>query len=225
MINKLQFFGCSFTALETSNTGHQFVNYRKLITNGVHLPHISHAVSGKSNQHIINDVYLASKQDGCRDSIFVIQYTFFNRLGMYSDLFDDAFISMCTRDISNDMIESEKTTTKFYQDWLSNFYSRRNALLEMEKQINMLSAWLHSQEITFISFGYDNDMDLFSKSFYDKNQFVKFQHTYSMYADAVEHKRRISDIGPIEQFNDHHLNKDGHEYLAQCLVEKIRRLK
>ena len=225
MINKLQFFGCSFTALESSLTGHQFVNYRKLITNGVHLPHISHAVTGKSNQHIINDIYLASKQDGCRDSIFVIQYTFFNRLGMYSDLMDDMFISMCRREIANDMDDSEKTITKFYQDWLSNFYSRRNALLEMEKQINLLSAWLHSQEITFISFGYDNDMDLFSKSFYDKNQFIKFEDTYSLYAKAIETKRRISDLGPEEQFNDHHLNANGHEYLAQHLVQRIRALK
>lgn len=225
MINKLQFFGCSFTELESSITGHEFVNYRKLITNSVQLPHISHAVSGKSNQHIINDIYLAAKQDKFCESIYVIQYTFFNRLGMYSDLLDDSFISMCRRDVTNDMTESEKTITKFYQDWLHNFYSRRNALLETEKQIDMLSAWLIANGKKFISFGYDTDMDLFSKSFYDKNQFVKFGETYSMYVKAIADKRRISDLGPIEQFNDEHLNKGGHEYLAHILSEKIRPLK
>lgn len=225
MINKLQFFGCSFTALESSITGHEFVNYRKLITNRVQLPHISHALTGKSNQHIINDVYLASKQDTAVESIFVIQYTFLNRLGMYSDLFDDKFISMCIRDLPNDINESDKKTIEFYQKWLENFYSRRNALLEFEKQVDLLSAWLHRKQISFISFGFDTDMDLFSKSFYDRNQFVKFDETYSMYSKAIADKRRISDLGPIEQFNDHHLNNEGHEYLSHYITEKVRGLK
>jgi hypothetical protein len=225
MINKLQFFGCSFTALETSLTGHQFVNYRKVITNNVHLPHISHALTGKSNQHIINDVYLATKQDTAVESIFVIQYTFLNRLGMYSDLLDNQFISMCRRELPNDADITDKKIIEFYQYWLENFYSRRSALLEFEKQVDLVSAWLHHRNIPFISFGFDVDMDLFSKSFYDRNQFVKFDDTYSMYAKAIEAKRRISDLGPIEEFNDEHLNNEGHEYLAHYISDKIRRLK
>ena len=220
MINKLQFFGCSFTEAETSLTGHEFESHRNLITKNTGIPHISHAVTGKSNQHIINDVYLASKKDLNNHSIYVIQYTFFNRLGMYSDMNEDRFISMCRTDLNENDID-DKPIIEFYRQWLKYFYSRKTTVLEFEKQVDFISNWLHYRNIPFISFGYDFDMNLFSKSFYNRNNFIQFEDTYSLYQKMVEKKLRITDLGPIEKFNDNHLNKEGHQYLATYLTTKI----
>mgnify|MGYP000037931988 CR=1 FL=1 len=36
-----------------------------------------------------------------------------------------------------------------------------------------------------------------------------------------EKKLRITDLGPIEKFNDNHLNNTGHQYLATYLTNRI----
>ena len=220
MINKLQFFGCSFTEMESSETGHEFESHRNLITKNTEIPHISHAATGKSNQHIINDVYLASKKDLNNHSIYVIQYTFFNRLGMYSDMNEDRFISMCRTELSeND--KHDEPIIEFYKKWLKYFYSRKTAVLEFEKQVDFISNWLHCRNIPFISYGYDSDMNLFSKSFYNRNNFIQFEDTYCLYQKMLEKKLRITDLGPIETFNDNHLNNTGHQYLASYITARI----
>ena len=64
-------------------------------------------------------------------------------------------------------------------------------------------------------------MNLFSKSFYNRNNFIQFEDTYSLYQKMVEKKLRITDLGPIEKFNDNHLNNTGHQYLATYLTNRI----
>jgi hypothetical protein len=39
-----------------------------------------------------------------------------------------------------------------------------------------------------------------------------------------DRKFRISDLGPIDKFNDEHLNNNGHQYLATHLSTKINSL-
>ena len=67
-------------------------------------------------------VYLASKKDLNNHSIYVIQYTFFNRLGMYSDMNEDRFISMCRTELNENDID-DKPIVEFYRQWLKYFYS------------------------------------------------------------------------------------------------------
>ena len=139
---------------------------------------------------------------------------------MYSDMNEDRFISMCRTEVSeNDKVD--EPIIEFYKQWLKYFYSRRTAVLEFEKQVDFISNWLHYINIPFISFGYDSDMNLFSTSFYNRNNFIQFEDTYSLYQKMVEKKLRITDLGPIETFNDNHLNNNGHQYLATYLTNRI----
>ena len=50
-LDKIVFFGCSFTALEISTTDHEFTNHRKLIVQDLKLKSESFAKTAKSNQH------------------------------------------------------------------------------------------------------------------------------------------------------------------------------
>lgn len=224
MYNELCFFGCSFTALENSPTKHEFVNHRYLISNELNTPQKSFAYTGKSNQHIINDVYLTSKEDIHRNSFFIIQYTFFNRLGMYSDVDGDNFVSMCKRNIDDSCSYPLDIQINFYRDWLKYFYSNKNGVLEFEKQVDTISSWLKQSNIPFISYGYDLGMDNFSDKFYKRNNFIKFDETYSLYNHISKMGLRIIDLYETHKLNDNHLSANGHSYLAEIICDKIRSL-
>jgi hypothetical protein len=94
---KLHYFGCSFTALESSNFGYEFTNYRHIVDKELNLISTNLSYTGKSNQHIFDDVYNQSqivKKELDYKHIFVIQTTFNDRLGMPCDI-EDRFSSMC----------------------------------------------------------------------------------------------------------------------------------
>jgi hypothetical protein len=224
MNNRLLFFGCSFTNVENSQTGIQFENYRFKLANTTGLNQISNAESGKSNQHIIDDIYTCSNKTIYLNDIFVIQYTFFDRLGLRADMYDNRFVSVCKSNIDDNCDWKEIEFINYYNSWLKYFYSKKGSITEFEKEVNLISNWLRISKIKFISIGFDENMDTFSKYFYESNNFVKFDETYSMYNKATNKKLRISDINPSESNRDNHLNEEGHSYLSDKIIYKLKEL-
>jgi hypothetical protein len=224
MNNRLLFFGCSFTNVENSTTGIKFENYRFKLSNITDLNQISNAKSGKSNQHIIDDVYTSSNKAEHLNDIFVIQYTFFDRLGLRADIYDNKFVSICKRNIDDTCDWKETEFINYYNSWLKYFYSKKGSITEFEKEVNLISNWLRIGKIKFISIGFDENMDTFSKYFYESNNFVKFDETYSMYKKATNKKLRISDITPSESNKDNHLNEEGNTYLSDKIIYKLKEL-
>jgi hypothetical protein len=225
MNNKLLFFGCSFTSLETSPTGANFENYRFKVSNYINTSHICNAKTGHSNLHIIDDVYNCSNDINNTDDIFVIQYSFFERLGMRADITDDKFVSMCKKNIDDTSDWREVKQIDFYNDWLKYFYSIKGSIVEFEKEVNLISNWLNSKNIKFVSIGFDPYMDKFSENFYETNNFVKFDETYSMYKKSVNDKLRIEDLGLSKTIIDNHLSEEGHEYLSNKIIDKFKKIK
>lgn len=225
MNNKLLFFGCSFTNVETSLTGADFENFRFKLSNKVGIPQLSKAKNGNSNLHIIDDVYACSNDVNNTDDIFVIQYSFFDRLGMRADIKDDKFVSMCKKNIDNDSDWREVKQIDFYNDWLKYFYSIDGSIIEFEKEVNLISNWLRSKNIKFVSIGFDTYMDKFSKDFYENNNFIKFDETYSMYKKSVNDKLRIEDLKLSKTIIDNHLSEAGHIYLFDKIMDKFKKLK
>jgi hypothetical protein len=220
--NQLLFFGCSFTAVENSNTGVKFENYRFKLSNDTSLNQLSKAESGKSNQHIIDDVYSLSNKVTHLNDVFVIQYTFFDRFGIRADINDDKFVSLCKTSKPDDFIENIKID--FYNDWLKYFYSKQGSIIDFEKEVNLISNWLRTSKIKFVSVGFDKNMDSFSKYFYESNNFVKFDETYSMYKQSINKKLRIYDLIPENGNIDYHLNEEGHTYLSDKIIYKLKEL-
>jgi hypothetical protein len=222
--NQLLFFGCSFTYIESSNTGIEFENYRFKLSNNTGLNQISNAENGKSNQHIIDDVYSLSNKVTHLNDIFVIQYTFFDRLGLRADINDNKFVSICKSNIDNNSTWSEIQFINYYNNWLKYFYSKKGSITEFEKEVNLISNWLRTSKIKFVSVGFDENMDSFSKYFYESNNFVKFDETYSMYKKAINKKLRIYDLIPENGNRDYHLNEEGHTYLSDKIIYKLEEL-
>ena len=223
----LHFFGCSFTSLENSDTGYVFNNFRNIISEKLQYSFIDHSKSGNSNEKIIDDIYTHYNDNTNDDNIYVIQFSFNDRFGIYSDLVDK-FISMCKREKPDDYTES--IFINFYNDWLKFFYSRKGRIREFRKQVDFMCTWLRSKNVKFICFGMDQDMDAdyYTRSFYQRNNFIKFENTYSLYGYACMNKLRIADISEynIEGIpNDYHLNNNGHIYIANKILEKIENKK
>lgn len=223
----LQFFGCSFTSLEKSDTGYVFNNFRNIISEKLQYSFIDHSKSGNSNEKIIDDIYTHYNDNTNNDNIYVIQFSFNDRFGIYSDLVDK-FISMCKRETPDDYTES--IFINFYNDWLKFFYSRKGRIREFRKQVDFMCAWLRSKNVKFICFGMDQDMDAdyYTRSFYQRNNFIKFENTYSLYGYTCMNKLRITDISEYNITGiakDYHLNNDGHIYIANKILEKIENKK
>jgi len=220
----LQFFGCSFTSLETSDTGYVVNNFKSIVSKKLQYSFVNHSNTGYSNEKIIDDVYNFFNNNLTQNNIYVIQFSFNDRFGIYSDLVDK-FISMCKRENPDNYTES--ILINFYNDWLKYFYSRKGRIREFKKQVDFLCSWLRSNNVKFICFGMDQDMDVeyYGSSFYKRNNFIKFENTYSLYGYVCMNKLRISDI---PEYNiskiapDYHLNNDGHIYIANKIVEKIK---
>ena len=222
MNNQLLFFGCSFTAVENSDTGVEFENYRFKLSNDISLKQLSNAESGNSNQHIIDNVYSFSNKVTHLNDIFIIQYSFFDRFGIRADINDDKFVSLCKTSKPDDFIENIQID--FYNDWLKYFYSKPGSIIDFEKEVNLISNWLRVSKIKFVSVGFDENMDSFSKYFYESNNFVKFDETYSMYKKATNKKLRIYDLIPENGNRDYHLNEEGHTYLSDKIIYKLKEL-
>ena len=127
----LQFFGCSFTSLETSDTGCLFNNFKNVVSEKTQYSFNDYSKSGMSNEQIIDEVYVYRNANlNQKNSIYVIQFTFNDRLGIYSDLVDK-FISMCKKENPDDYTES--IFINFYNDWLKYFYSRKGRIREFKK--------------------------------------------------------------------------------------------
>jgi len=223
----LHFFGCSFTSLENSDTGYVFNNFRNIISEKLQYSFIDHSKSGNSNEKIIDDIYTHYNDNTNDDNIYVIQFSFNDRFGIYSDLVDK-FISMCKREKPDDYTES--IFINFYNDWLKFFYSRKGRIREFRKQVDFMCTWLRSKNVKFICFGMDQDMDAdyYTRSFYQRNNFIKFENTYSLYGYACMNKLRITDISEYDIAGiakDYHLNNDGHIYIANKILEKIENKK
>ncbi len=118
----LHFFGCSFTRLENSDTTHVFNNFRNIVSEKVEYIGEDHSHAGNSNEKIIDDVYTHCNSSMNGDDIHIVQFSFNDRFGIYSDLVDE-FISMCKRENPDDYTES--IFINFYNDWLKFFYSRK----------------------------------------------------------------------------------------------------
>jgi len=230
--SKIGFFGCSFTELETSNNPHNFISYKKLLSAKLNKSFNSYAKSGASNAEIVNKVYLKAVDNvehpsESNDELFVIQFSFFNRIGFYSELHDGAFVSFTRfQEMSNQEKQTkplqESISVEFYRDYLKYFHSKRGSILEFEKQVNLLCNWLGKNNIKFVCIGFDEYMDLFSPNFYENNNFVKFHNTYSFFDYAKTNKLRISDFG--EGWNDEHLSDRGHEMLTDFIYQKVKNL-
>jgi hypothetical protein len=225
-IKNIHFFGCSFTALEFSETGYEYKNYRKLIEEKLLCNCTNHSFQGKSNEEIINDVYLVSKKiKDETNTLFVIQTTFLNRLGMYCDIGHNDFISMCKMKNPDDGIE--KIIIEFYNHWLKYFYRKDFQLLEFEKLIDLLCSWLSNKGIKFILIGMDESLDLIKNlQFFEKNNFLQFENYKSFYSYSILNQMRIHDIiGEIENTpNDYHFNQKGHDILVEQIIKKINEL-
>ena len=220
---RLHFFGCSFTYMETSDTGHIFNNFRKIISEKIMISSINHSNNGKSNEQIIDDIYNTIQHNNNTDDVFIIQFTFNNRLGMYFDL-ENEFVSMCKREDAE--FPSQKILIDFYNDWLKYFYSRQTRIKEFKKQVDFVCTWLKSKNIKFICFGMDEAMDseYFTDSFYERNNFIKFENTYSLFGYVSLNKLRISDDSKyclLGKSQDWHLNNKGHNYLANKILENL----
>ena len=219
---RIYFFGCSFTALEVSPTQYQFTNFRQIVKEKTGIETFNYSHTGKSNQEIFNDVYIVGNDEKHSDKkpMFVIQTTFLDRLGMYFDL-KEKFISICKREKSEDFAES--VLVNFYNDWLKYFYSRNNAKLEFEKQIDLLCSWLRENKIPFVLIGMDESIDSINNdTFFEKNNFIKFEKYKSFYSYAIFNKLRIADILPKHPNQDFHFNQQGHDILASSIIEKLK---
>jgi len=220
-ITNICFFGCSFTAVECSDTGYEFKNYRKLIEEKLSCNSINYSRPGKSNEEIINDVYCISKEyENLQNTLFVIQTTFTNRLGLYYDLMN-RFDSICKTE--NTESEKEKIFINFYNDWLKYFYNKEFQLLEFEKSIDLLCAWLSKMNIPFLIIGIDESLDSIKNSdFFERNNFLKFENYKSFYNYAVLNGLRIYDLVKSENINDdYHFNQKGHDILAEKIIKII----
>jgi len=219
----LHCFGCSFTNLETSDTGYAVNNFRNILSEKVDYVVKDHSHVGNSNEKIINDVYIHCNSIMNVDDIHIIQFSFNDRFGLYSD-FVDEFISMCK--LENPDNYAESIFIKFYNDWLKYFYSRKSRALEFRKQVDFMCAWLRSKNVKFICFAMDFDADWehYTNSFYELNNFIKFENTYSLYGYMSMNKLRIADLPEYNKarVTDYHLNNDGHNYIANKILEKIQ---
>ena len=227
---KIHYFGCSFTALEKSNSGHKFVNFRQIIDKELSIESINLSKPGKSNQHIFDDVYNESKKlidvktENKKNHLFIIQTTFNDRLGLQCDILD-SFVSLCKTEGGDNHID--KILINFYNDWLKYFYSRVNSLKEYKKQIELIAAYLQNHGIKFIFIGIDENLNFINDvKFFNNNNFIKFDTTYSLYEYIKINKLRITDIQDEDTMKkngpDYHLNKEGHELLAFTLLEIIK---
>lgn len=225
MDNRLWFFGCSFTNVEDSLTGTYFESYKSKLSRNTGLNYISNAKNGNANQHIIDDVYVSSSYTRHLDDIFIIQYSFFDRLGMRSDVKNRKFTSMCKTEIDDSCDWRDAKIIDFYNDWLKYFYSKAGSIVDFEKEVNLISNWLKSKDIKFLSIGFDESMDRFSNEFYENNNFVKFDETYSMYKKAIDSKLRIHDLNIQNGIVDNHLSEEGHIYLSDKILTKLKKLK
>ena len=227
---KIHYFGCSFTAVEKSNSGHEFINYRHIIDRELNNNSINLSKTGKSNQHIFDDVYNESKNivdvksENLKNQLFIIQTTFNDRLGLQCDI-TDSFVSLCKRDGGVDYVDN--ILINFYNDWLKYFYSRVNSLKEYKKQIELIAAYLQNNGIKYIFIGIDTNLNFINDvKFFNDNNFIKFDNTYSLYEYITILKLRIADIqteDTKQKFGpDFHLNKDGHELLAKNLLQMIK---
>jgi hypothetical protein len=219
---KIYFFGCSFTELENSPTGYNFTNFRKIIHSKTGIETCKKSKPGKSNQEIFNDVYIVGNDVKYSDNkpVFVIQTTFLDRLGMPFHLRKE-FVSICKREKPDNFVES--ILINFYNDWLKYFYSRSNAKLEFQKQIDFLCSWLRENKIEFVIIGMDESIDLIDNdTFFEKNNFLKFGKYKSFYSYASINQLRIADIQHDNQNPDFHFNQKGHDILAAAIIEKFK---
>jgi hypothetical protein len=220
---RLHFFGCSFTNIETSTTGHIFDNFRNIMFEKTQYVCKNYSTNGRANEQIIDDLYNCNLFHLDTNDILIIQFSFNDRIGIYFDL-EDKFVSMCKRENAEDRIDEIKIN--FYNDWLTYFYSRQSRIKEFKKQVDLICSWLKSQNAKFICIGMDEDMDShhFTQSFYERNNFIKFENTYSLYGHMCLNKLRISDIPEFKKEGialDFHLNKEGHIYLSNKILDKI----
>lgn len=219
----IHYFGCSFTNSEHSKTGYEFINFRKLIEEKINCSSINHSENGMANQHIFDSVYKLSKTENVSNSIFVIQTTFLDRLGMYCDL-ENEFISMCKIESPDSQVDSVKIN--FYNDWIKYFYSNNNQHLEFEKEIDLLANWLKANNIQFIFIGMDGMLSKLDKSFFERNNFAIFDDKeFAFYPYAASNKLRIADIVSKKESNgvlDFHFNQLGHDRLAEGILRKIK---
>lgn len=225
-MKQIHFFGCSFTKLEDSSTGYTFTNFRNLINQKIeNVNCYNHSISGNSNAQIVNDVYWQSKNiTNPKETIFVIQTTFLNRLGLYYDLMN-RFESICKTENADN--EIEKIFIDFYNNWLKYFYNKEHSLLEFQKQFDILCSYLNELKIKYILIGMDEYIDLINDSnFFTKNNFLKFENLFSYYQYCKNNKLRIYDIiGKIELIpEDYHFNQLGHEILADKIIEKLNQI-
>jgi len=226
-LDELAFYGCSFTAVEYSLTGYKFTNFRELVKNSFDTKvYTNHSDTGLSNQEIINRIYWnieneSKEKKQIERTLIIIQTTFLDRLGLYYDL-KNKFVSICKRGNSDEF--KEKILINFYNDWLKYFYSRTNALLEFQKQIDLLCSYLNSYKIKYILIGVDESLDLIEdKNFFYRNNFLKFENTYSFYGYSIQNNLRIADI--INSNNtDNHFNQKGHNILANSIIEKLKQI-
>lgn len=220
---KLHYFGCSFTALESSNYGYEFINYRHIVDKELNTISTNSSATGKSNPHIFDDVYNQSqivKKEKDFNHIFIIQTTFNDRLGLPCDI-EDKFSSMCK--IENPDSHIEEIQINFYNDWLKYFYSRANSLKEFKKQIEFVASYLDMQHIGYIFIGMDETLDFLNDTdFFGRYRFLNFNKSYSFYKHCKVNKLRISDLTNIPPNADHHFNQLGHQTLANKLIEQIK---
>lgn len=220
----LHFFGCSFTNIETSTTGHIFNNFRNVISQKTGYPCKNYSTNGRANEQIIDDLYNTNLFHLKTYDVHIIQFSFNDRIGMYFDL-ENKFVSMCKCENAESPID--KIKIDFYNNWLTYFYSRQTRIKEFKKQVDFVCTWLKSQNAKFVCFGMDDDMDseYFEHSFYERNNFIKFENTYSLYGYARLNKLRISDITEYKKEGipqDNHLNNEGHHYLANEIIKKLQ---
>lgn len=223
---KIHHFGCSFTALEDSNTGHEFINYRKLISDSLGCESENYSKVGKSNQHIFDDVYNCVNDIQNQKEykhIFVIQTTFNDRLGLPCDI-EDRFVSMCKT--GNPENYAEEIQIKFYNDWLKYFYSRSNSLKEFRKQIELNAIYLDKKNVAYVFVGIDETLDFITdREFFGRYRFLEFDNTFSYYKYVTQKKLRITDLDHFDSLSstpDFHFNKEGHRVLAEKLIETIK---
>ena len=220
---KIHYFGCSFTALENSRTGHEFINYRHIVDKQLDIISTNLSYTGKSNQHIFDDVYNHSKEikkEIDYNHLFVIQTTFNDRLGLPCDI-EDKFVSMCKTQNPENYIE--EIEIQFYNDWLKYFYSRANAFKEFQKQMDFVGSYLDINQIGYIFIGMDESLDfLKDDSIFRRHRFLSFGETNSFYKFITLNKMRISDIDNSNGEFDYHFSKEGHEILASKLIDEIK---
>jgi hypothetical protein len=220
---KLHYFGCSFTALESSNSGYEFVNYRHMVDTELNTISTNSSFTGNSNQRIFDDVYNQNqivKNEKDFNHLFVIQTTFNDRLGLPCDI-EDKFSSMCK--IQNPESHIEEIQINFYNDWLKYFYSRANSLKEFKKQVEFVASYLDMQQIRYIFIGMDETLDFLNdEEFFGRYRFLNFNKSHSFYKHCKVNKLRISDLSNIVSNADHHFNQLGHETLAKKLIEQIK---